>query len=477
MDCVGNKQFTLDDVIDFFECRINGLSKSTKNAYHKAFSSLRCFIACKYSSVSAITLELLENWYVDMRFQGLSYKTAAYYIDNISSLYNAAVKSGVAKPSDSFKIIKSNIKKLDAEKIGIFVKEVDFRRLLKIAEISEHLDCENSVIRDIILFSLVNGCMPISEVVFFQKMNVNRLNNESQIIANRNIDVRRKYVFALGQTIMAKRQLEARVSKDIMVYFRTHNLPVMGNVEDSMKSLWAFVAIRCGASASLVVESLGSVPAGMSILSICTNAKAEESEKKLLVEAVAKFLFKNSLQWFAMRLRPKVRYDQIQDRFSAIADIIRTPKMFYPCQEIVMRVGKKMVRTKKPIIRDIVFFQSRMTEIYKMFNYLADLAWCYKSNNSQYGHYAVISQSSMDRFQEAIGKFTSEYEIAPMGKLPLSPEDRIVVIGGDYVGYNGTFMGRDTNLTDDGHTVYRIMILGDACKWNIGIDARLIRPI
>lgn len=475
-DKTGNKAFTTTEAIEFFKSRINRLSgETTREAYRKALMQFQGFASAQSLSDETITQTVLEDWYVAMRFRGLTAKTASYYLDNICSMYASAVKEDKTAPTDDFSNVRAKLKAIDERDSPFLVTDSHVRKLKSLCPAPGAEN--NSVVPDTILISLVNGCMPLREVATIKKDTLANLNPQGNEIARRNIDAKRKYIFPLGQTLMTPRQAESHLVTEITECLKVNGIPVVSTPMGTIKSLWAFTALKSGATASDVVSVLGEAPAGMPILSICKPNAVGESMKKALYEMVAEAICRETTHWYAMRLRPRVGFDDVLKRFSSKATDLKKPEMFYPCREIARRIGKKLVWQEKPIISDVVFFKSRPSEIYPMFMQLWDLAWCYRTDRERRGSYAIIPDAAMQLFQETIGKFTPEYEVAPMGQLILRPDDRVVVIGGDYAGLTGKILETDKNGHDEGNTVYRIMLLGaNGGKWNVGIDARLIRP-
>ena len=86
--------------------------------------------------------------------------------------------------------------------------------------------------------------------------------------------------------------------------------------------------------------------------------------------------------------------------------------------------------------------------------------------------YASIPQKAMEAFQKAIGKFTPDYEVGPIGSIVLRPGDRIVAVGGSFTGKEGEII--DSSLNENG-VIYRIMLWGDQnnIEWRVN-DSRLI---
>ena len=169
-----------------------------------------------------------------------------------------------------------------------------------------------------------------------------------------------------------------------------------------------------------------------------------------------------------MRLRPGIKFNRLTERLSEIDEQYFKPELFYPCNEIAKRIKKKIVYEEKPILPDIVFFKSRVTDIQPLFNKIWDLAWCYTDG----GTYASIPKKAMENFQRAIGMFTPDYEVGPVGTIPLRKGDKIVVVGGAMAGRQGEIIDE---TWDEQNVIYRIMLWGDYqnIEWRVN-DPRLI---
>lgn len=471
-----DKRFTLFQLIGFFESKLASLTgKSTVDGYGKALLSFRNFVGSRQSTEESVTQSFLEDWYVAMRFKGLTAKTASYYFDNIASLNNAVIRHSTASQSDIFRNVKSKIKESDSGIKPFLISDDDYDRFL--ALLTRQMAADERMIRDIIFFSAVNSGWSLREIALLKKNDIDRLPGYCRRVAERYIEPKRKYVFPLRQSFLTPGQLEAYLSGRILRFFNDNSLPVFGGANETIKMYRAYTALKSGIAPSTVASISGQNLSGMSLLGMCTARDGELLSAEDVDRVVADALCDDTLRWYAMRLRPRVSYDDIVRRFKDSDAKIRCPEMFYPCEEIAKRVGKKLVWKEKPIISNIVFFKSRLAEIYPMFLMLYDLAWCYRGGRNRSGAYSVISDMAMRQFQETIGKFTPEYEITPLGHIELSPDEHVVVIGGDYAGRTGTYLGSDIDVSETGRIVYRILLPGNNGTWNVGVDARLVRRV
>lgn len=245
---------------------------------------------------------------------------------------------------------------------------------------------------------------------------------------------------------------------------------------ESIKFLWACVALNAGIKANEVKEIIGKTPEKLPILNLCNESGLNLEEKEDIIRKVAQSLKEEEKKWFAMRLRPKVNYDILLDRFGNISSEVTIPELFYPHEEIARMVGRKIVWKGKPVIRDVVFFKMRKSEIYSLFTKIYDLAWCYRTPGEGTPNYASIPEKAMDDFRSAIGILSPGFEVTSIGDMKLKAGDEVVIVTGDYAKEHAKIIKEAMN-SDDNHKIYRVSLLNSNGHWDIGIDARLLKKV
>lgn len=246
------------------------------------------------------------------------------------------------------------------------------------------------------------------------------------------------------------------------------------NHKEIIFRLWALVALKSGVPAEKVRHFLSSIPPGLEILSLISKSALTGKEETEVLKLTRNSVVKDDPEWFAMRLRPKVKYEEIISRLSRISDLTGIPELFYPYSEIAKRVGGKVVWKGKPVISDIVFFKIRRNEIYPLFTHIYDLAWCYRTPGCGPGCYAKIPDKAMEEFRQAIGILSPDYELRPLGEMEMLPGDEVIILGGDFLAEKGKIIKKPT-LDEDGNKIYRVRLNSGISNWEIGVDARLIR--
>lgn len=464
-------QYNTCHLLEIFRAKADAMSGAAANNYKKAIACLRSFVMDQPQSSDIATTTFLENWFIFMFFRGLSAKTSLHYFDIIAGLYNS-VETEDNDNAAVFREAKARIKQLASDKWLSLIEEDCFKRLVNITRTADRQSGETALYTDILLFSLLNHGMKITDIANIKCDELHSYTPESRMIVQRHISPKRKYVFPLDQTKLTPRQLERSLNSKMLELFESRNIKHIGNIQESINSYWAYAALRCGYLAGNVIGMLDRRPIGLPILSFCSEKSILTPEQRQsLTTAVADIFVANPQKWYAMRLRPGVKFESLTERLNNCSQKVSTPEFFYPCQEIAKRINRKLIFKEKPILPDIVFFRSRVTDIQPLFHQIGDLAWCYTSGDT----YASIPQESMIAFQKAIGKFTPDYEVGPVGSIQLRPGDRIVVVGGSFSGKEGEILEKSLN---ESGTIYRITLWGDQnnIEWRVN-DSRLIEKI
>lgn len=488
-----NQETDLLGLLDFFRTRVGEKTPSSASGYTKALACFSSFQATAGQSDGSLTPRYLRDWLVYMSWRPLAPKTILSYFTRLSALASDAVKARLlpGEITAEFRRLKPIVTGLNPSSWHHALTESAHNRLLAFTRTIERSEGDRLLYGDIILFSLLNNAMSPAEVARLKVEDLDRFGDESREIARRHIAPGRSYIFPLGQSRLTPRQLERQVSGHIVKLLAAQGIAQSADPAETLRAHWAYAALRSGITASVIAATLQTVPESLPVLTLGASPRdfygAETDldttyfDPERIAEQVADTFIANPRNWYAMRLRPRVRYEQLLARIdAAIGDTPVRPELFYPCDEIARRIGSRIVHTMRPMLPGIVFFRSRVTDLLPLFREIGDIAWCYTLG----GTYARIPRSSMATFQQAIGRFTPDYEVGPVGTLPLRPGDRIEVFGGPFVGYHGEI----TTVTQAGQptadaapapaTLYRIRLFGDAndIEWRLR-DPRLIRQI
>lgn len=411
-DCQGNDPFRL---IDFFRTKAAGKSEQSSRNYMKAIACLDSFFNAYPYAADFPSTQTLGDWFAAMRAQGLSTKTAAHYLDIIAALADTT-------DAQTFKEFKARLKTLAT----LRMEESAVKRALAVLKSAAHQPGQAA---DIMLLAIINGETSLLKAAQTKTADVNMSNPEVADIVSRNASPRRQYLFALEQPRLTERQLAAEVDRKVRELLIMRNIPTIENADNTVRLIMAHAALRCGISGSEIIALLGEAPIGLPELALCSSADITPDQKSMLARAIATYLTSNPMRWYAMKLRPHIDFSRLIERLSAPGSP-NAPELFYPYEEIARRIGKRLVYDRKPIIRDVVFFRSRLTDIAPLFSHIGDLAWCYTTSGRPGSDYAAIPAPSFHAFQEAINAFTPDYEIAPLGAYEPAPGEEVIVING-----------------------------------------------
>lgn len=457
----------LNHTLSLLREKAHGYPPTTARNYLKAIAAFEAFTATYPTDFSGFSDEMLADWFVGMVITGHTRKTALQYINSLSAVCSAINSDGHSLEPDEFTSIRGKIRRLDTDLPDCLIKHDSFSRLLQLIRTVDRLPDNLRLTADIMILSLLNPSMSLTDIIRLEKEDIDSLSTVSHDIVIPYISPRRKYLLPLGQSEKTPKQLRDSLDASILQLLHSRNIATFGQVKPTLDSYWAYAAITSGSTPCSTVSALGHIPPGLPALIVCPR-----SEYPRTMPTAEELLLSNPLQWHAMRLRPGVKFTTLTDRLSLMDTPV--PELFYPCIEIARRIGKKLVYRNRPLIADIVFFRSRITDIPQLFRHIGDIAWCYRQSNAKGGTYASIPNASMLEFQTAIGLFTSDMHLYPLGTIDLQPDDIVEVVGDMFAGRQGRV---ESSLPGD-PTIYRLIIWGDnGLEWRADVDSRLIKKI
>lgn len=440
-------------------------------AYTKALDALQAYFNSTDSSAEAEfpSTRTAADWLVHMHLRGLSPKTIRFYLDIAASLHSAAAKSGRTPATSVFKTLKAKLRLVPTAASMPFDAEAAFQRLATLTRAAHNHTGEHAIAVDIVLGSILLGLAPLGTVAATKTDQTDALGPQWADIAARHASHRRKYIFPLGQPDLTPRQLARKTDAIVAHLLSSQGITPSADPADTLAAIWAHAALRCGATGSQIIAILGNAPTAQPLLTLCTPAPVPAGQKQKLIAQVAQLFTANPLRWYAMRLRPHTSFGHLTQRLHTLqATGSPVPETFYPCDEIRRRTrAGRLATEQRPVLPDIVFFRTRLTQIQPLFAHIGDLAWCYTTGT---GTYAPMAAAQFAAFQRAIAHFTPDYEVAPGGTLPLRPGDQIIVLGGPLAGLHGTLLATPG-------TLYRVHLFGPnhTIEWRLR-DPRLLAP-
>lgn len=457
---------TIPEIINFFQSEAEKKAPRTAAAYRQAISAFNSFLL---SNPEVIAENSLREFAVHLYLNGYTFKTASHYIDIISSLLNKWKENSAADFQVAWQSVSSTL-------WDNGISDPPFQRLLLLLKTASRQKGENSVAIDFLLLALLHPHLSTEQISRLTVSDIPSLSPLSEDIVARQADPRRKFLFPLEHSYRTPRQLREYVSNLLLSLLKLRNIPVFGTLDQTIRSYRAYTALRAGISpAETTAIAPGATP-GVAVLSLFPSDNGNPDEGS--ISRIAEVLLTNPMRWYALRLRPYVNFSDLTERLSQLQKekTLQAPELFYPIDEIARRIGKKIEFESKPVIRDVVFFKSRSTDILPLLSKIGDLAWCYKNEGRRGTTYAAIPTTSFRHFQETIGKFTPDYEVAPIGTLPHIPGEKIEIIAGPFAGREARFLGlsspSESKDATSGLVLYRCLLIGDnGIEWRINLPS------
>lgn len=473
-----NKECIAERLAAFFESEISGHSDYSQENYRMAMRYLNGFLKLRGVSLADISQPLLAEWLVAMSMDGISIKTIGYYLKLSSYLYHAAMKAGIIPADNAFRTLINKLSHISSAAVS----EQAFKRLISVLRAARSLTGTDALAADLLLFSLLNRGMDFAAIAALKKSDLPQLNAASAEIAGKYVSATRQYVFPLQQSKHTPRQLAARVGFMVSALMRARNIAGSDDITDLIKGYWCYCALKCGVAPSALIAILGYAPLSMPLLSLCVADGTEPVDADSVDAAVADMLVDNPRRWFAMQFRQSVKLEQIEKRFEVLPDSVARPDLFYPYEEICKRVGKKILHERRPVINNVAFFKTRITDVYPLFIRIGDLAWCFTSGRRHGSPYAVISEAAMTEFQTAIGEFTPDYEVGDIGSIDIREGDSVILLGSLFGRQQVTVKSCCTKVSKTGRTIFRISFSDmpdgrNGLEWCVDIEPGLVQKV
>lgn len=460
-------QHTNREIFEFFQSRLSALSAETALKYRRTLSELDCYMSGHRLRMAELSPQTVVDWAVSLLMDGTAVATVVRHLNTFSSMVKSAAAKGLMEPCAAPRELARTLTE-PSFTLPLLMNGDVYNHILTTLRRAANRPGANGVCSDMLLFSLLNGAMPMSDVVNIKAADIASYTGFSRTLLERNSDSRRRFVFDLKQSYRTDRQIQTFIADGMKSLLGHAVLP-----DDFAKSMWAAIAVRNGASAS---EALGCVSASApyALPQFCTPASDSLQHKPQWMMAVEAVLSYEKPKWYVMRLRPGVSFDTLKKE---ISDTVRPlPELFYPCETIKRQIGKKTVMEEHPFISGTVFFRTHPEAVLPMFRIIGDKAWCYRLSNSSDSPYATIPPREMKRFQCAIGVFTSDTEIRPLGTLSPKPGESVIVIRAGYENREGTV--EDIVNTDSGTAIFRVKLTTEyGYEWRMTVDGRQLQRI
>lgn len=474
-----------------FQSRIAALSSEAAYKYRKTLADLDNFLTAHSIPLSEINPTAISDWTIELLRQGLSTATIVQRLNILNSLLKAAADKealpATTAPRDIARALEAGTMRLP------LLNPTTFEQTLAAQRATAGEEKTTDIYADMLLLATLQRGTSLTALASLTKEDTRQYKGLAAYITGRNADSRRKYIFDIKQSYQTPRQIATEAGQRLRDTFPAITgitaTNGSGNKSTSLfdtlsASLWTAYAMRSGATASEATASitpdntarpLYTIPAyrtdddasGDSYIAAQTSSIHEAAGT--WQQAVETLLSRDLPGWYAMRLRRGVRFDdfrrELYDRLTSV------PELFYPVETIRKHLGGKTKIVEHPFISGIVFFKTHPENILPMFAKIGDKAWCIRQSDSIEAPYARIPQRDMQRFQSAIGHFTADTELHPLGTLIPKPGEKVILIHTDYDGRQAEVEEIVESREDT--AIIRVKLTTDfGYEWRINIDAR-----
>jgi hypothetical protein len=321
---------------------------------------------------------------------------------------------------------------------------VDMMRKLARLELDE--SPELRLVRDIFLFGFYCGGLDFKGVKMLTKASTEsgthiELEDGRRIRLNANIEAIVALYNEEGQEALFP-EIRTMKEGDYQNWLRklgtSRRWPMLKERDAALRS-WITVAYELGVEPRVMLGCTGRRSGVLS--NFHDEPCRDQATLDRAINRVSIAVADSSMHWYAMRFRdrrtmPEDIYKVIQenDRFPYLRDLTT----YYPCEEIVRRVGDRRIVGAKAYINGVMFFRTKPQYVKPLFSLVSDLAWIYSYPTSDgKAVYAMISQREMENFQSAVSKFTPDVACQIVSNDEMVAGRRVRVLSGQFAGTEG----------------------------------------
>ncbi len=444
----------------------------TAASLRQALGSFERFLAPAPLTFDDFTTTRLSAWLGALFAAGYTPKTAAYYLKNLSALYNKAVARGLARETDAFTQLRLRLQS-SANTAYDHISDPDIIKKTQLLAAKSAQPGGSSLADDLTVFAILAGGLSPDSLAHLKTGDPIPPFPLLSKIAAKYTSPKRKYLFPLHQSELTPRRLERLVASLVGKALRDVKIKIPADTTDLPAVVWSALAREiCSLAPGAIVACLGRRPDRSPAYDFAPATALADIEIEFIREEISAAVTDNPARWFAMRLRPATTYEKLTERLALSQT--PAPELYYPSEEIARRSGRRIIYENKPVIPGLIFFRTVITAIPALFRIIGDLAWCYRSGAG----YAVIPNTEMELFRRAIGSIGPDTDLHPLGTIPLEKGDRVEIIGGSFIGREATFTSTHTPAAgpNAGKTVYRLTLLdNNGIEWTVDTPPSLVR--
>lgn len=462
--------------LDFFRVKAGeAATGQTRANLLRAVDTLSGFAAGADLSYGSFGGPLLSEMVSRLLYRGYTPKTIANNVlKRLATLYNKAVGEGLAEPTDTFHSLQAALLSERTAQLTGTLDSGTFAKLRAIIAADYPSQPDMQLAKDIVLMAVYSGGMSYDEIARMRKDDYKGDDANILAIIGKYSRPKNKYLFPLDQIHSTSRQLQCRLSALILPLLTRHGLEPAPIAAHTAHALWANAAMACGIPAADIAACIGQRAADNLVTAMAAPSGIGPDGMARIRATVAATLTHNPEHWYAMHLR---RHVSLADITARLVDTgITLGEIYYPMEEILRKVGHRKIFERRPVISWLVFFRARRTDLDRLYTAVGDLAWGYRLSRQPASPYAIVSDSEVRGYQQAIGTLSPATRLMPDDTAALRSGDPVEVLGGELNGRRGRLI--TTRTTPGGATVYRIRLDGGAhASWTVDRDPRLVRPL
>lgn len=466
-----NQDIFLTDIIREFRSVIGTVGASARKSYNKALSSLEGFTRDFSLQYEPFTTRLVADWMINMRLNGNTFHTIALYLNAISSLSSKLI---LPSTLPDFTLLRTSLKNISEGKTDDAATVIKKKNFIQQPS-KQEADIPAEILLALHKTAVIAGGISLEAAARLQRKDLPTIPSSIAELTAQFADPRRQYLFPLNQSAYTPRQLAHKLSEA----FEKSTNPKIRQLPSPAEA-WFKLALKLGATPSEVIDVLkrnplpGKPESDLFILlkelpadDYLTKQEEKTETAKILKERVAEVVTDDPLRWYAMHLRQGIKPDRVAERISL-------PETFYPTHPVAKRTPQGIHHSTEPLMPGIIFFRSRESQIQDIFRRIGDIAWCYRDPGLRNHGYATIPDVQMQAFQLAIGIFTEETRVAPLGTIAPRPGQKVIIIGGPLSGYTAKFQ-KIKKAADPAPVLYRLSIPGtNGIEWEADLDPRIL---
>ena len=402
------------------------VSRGEEGISAKAARAFAGAVGAPNAATLTLPQALLKFSQLTARGQRLSRNTRLQYLRRLHTLYISAVKQGLfgyAEEAGFTQLIAALGAEGAPEAATRLTASALCRRMAAVGQESEH----DAMLADLLLLSVYDRGTSLRDAVHRHK-GADVLPHVRAIVRRHQQAPQQQYVFQLAQWREREASATAAVSRQLNELLRRYAYE--GSLPDLSAEAWIEAATACGIPDAEIRAAVRHVPAAYSYLA--DVAPAELSAERLArIEAdVAGWFADYTERWYVVRLlrtpgglrgaaapqkgarkAPKVvatptsvSAERIKE---CLADEAAGVEAFFPYQELVKKVGKRLEKYSRPYISSFIFLRLSHSMIPDVAKVIADYGRFVKSRCSSTSHYSIIADTAMADFRQAIGYLDS----------------------------------------------------------------------